>query len=95
MALTIQEKHRAREFAVKNANFMFIPTMELRKLIINSHPMTEDMNEDLRNFILEGKAIRLDPEMIIDYCDGKLSKKNTWLLDNGDIKVEPLKIDLT
>ena len=94
MALTDEEKRKAKMFAFQGASFMFLPSSYLRELIIQNHPMTKDINKDLKVFILEGKVIRLDPEMIKKYCDSKLSKNNTWLLDQGDIKVEPKKIKI-
>ncbi len=93
MALTIEEKIEAKKYAMNGANFMFIPYNSLCEKIVQNDPRTIDINSDLKIYILEG-PIRIDPEMIIKYCDGTLSKNNTWLLDQGDIKVEPLKLKL-
>ena len=94
MSLTVEEKNQALQYATNGGTFMFLPHPHLIEAITNGHPNTEGINQDLKTFILEGKAIRLDPKMIIDYCVGKLDESNTWLLDQGDIKVEPVGISL-
>lgn len=94
MKLTEDEKITAKMYAVNKASFMFIPSSYLCDLIIKGHSKTIGINDSLKIFILQKKAIRLDPKMILDYCNGTLSEKNTWLLDQGDIKVEPNKIEL-
>ena len=94
MALTDEEKRKAKMYAYQDASFMFIPNALLREMIVKNHPKTEGINPSIKILILEGKAIRLDPEMIKKYCDNKLSESNTWLLDQGDIKVEPKKIQI-
>jgi hypothetical protein len=94
MSLTVEEKRIVKQYAYQGADFMFVPSSFLRELIIKDHPMTKNINPDLKTFLLEGKAIRIDPEMIKMYCDNKLSSANTWLLDKGDIKVELKKITI-
>ena len=93
MSLTTLEKIRAKQYAVNGATFMFIPHSSLCEKIIQDDPRTVGINSDLKIYILQG-PIRLDPKMIIQYCDGTLSRNNTWLLDQGDIKVEPVKIKI-
>lgn len=94
MALNRHERLLAMGYAAEGASFMFIPSESLRKKIVNDHPMTVGINAQLKVFMLEGKAIRLDPEMVVKYCKNMLSPNNTWLLDQGDIKVEPARIEI-
>ena len=70
---------------------MFIPTNELCEKIIKKSQETKNINHVLTSIILQMKPIRLDPNMIIKYCKNKLDKNNTWLFNNGNIKVVPFK----
>lgn len=87
--LTIEEKDTALTYALNGADFMFIPTSELRSQIVLGCPQAAGINDVITSIILGGKPIRLDSKMVIKYCMGSLDKKNTWLFDNGDIMVVP------
>jgi hypothetical protein len=87
--LTSEEKHTALTYALNGADFMFIPSPELRGQIVQGCPQAVGINDVMTSIILQGKPIRLDSEMIIKYCRGSLDRNNTWLFDNGDIKVVP------
>lgn len=91
MTLNYEERAMAKQYAYNGADFMFIPSELLIQKIIHNHPQTIDINNQLKMFLLEGNALRLDPNLIIEYCDNEASKSNTWLLDQGDIKVEPAR----
>jgi hypothetical protein len=87
--LTQEERQAALTYALNGADFMFMPSPELRGQIVQGHPGSIGINDVMTAIILQGKPIRLDSKMIIKYCKGSLDRKNTWLFDNGDIKVVP------
>ena len=87
--LTPEEKSDALKYVFNGADFMFVPSSELCTMLINDSPQTHGINNVLTTLLLERKPIRLDPNMIIKYCQGTLDKNNTWLFDNGNIKVVP------
>ena len=89
MSLTNEERRRALEYAEKGSTFMFIPSAQLSNMITKGHPQTEKLNKSLRVFLIERDAIKIDTNLIVQYCRGELDNKNTWLLDHGDIKVIP------
>ena len=94
MSLTEQEKRSALSYAFKGAQFMFIPSESLCLKIVNSHSLTENLNDQLRIHLLEKQYLRLSTNMIVQYCRDALDSKNTWLLDQGDIKVIPKSFEL-
>jgi hypothetical protein len=94
MSLTAEEKKQAIAYAANDAQFFFLPTPELRTMMVKGHPMTTGIIDPLKGFLMDGKAVKLTPKMVLDYCTGRLDKKNTWLLDQGHIKVSPPKIEL-
>jgi PhoPQ-activated pathogenicity-related protein len=94
MSLTEEERKRAIEYANNHAEFMFMPTPELREKIVYNHPMTVGIIDPLRTFVLEGKPIHITAEMVVQYCKGTLDINNTWLFDQGHIKVIPQRLDL-
>ena len=87
--LTLEERDMALRYALNGADFMFIPTPELCNQIVQGCPQAVGINIIMTAIILQRKPIRLDSKMIIKYCMGTLDKKNTWLFDNGNIKVVP------
>jgi len=95
MSLTEQEKKEAKQYALKGANFMFLPSVRLMQTVARGeHPNVKDLPPAFIYVILQKKAIKIDTDMIIKYCDNTLDIKNTWVLDQGDIKVIPQQINL-
>ena len=87
--LTLEEKRTAFQYAMNGADFMFMPSPELSSKIVQGCPESIGINHVMTAIILQGKPIRLDSEMVKKYCAGTLDKKNTWLFNNGNIKVVP------
>lgn len=94
MGLTEEERKIALQYLYNGADFMFSGSSELKKLIMNNHPKTMDIEKNLKIFILEGKAIAVEPDLILKYCSKTLDENNEWLFDHGDIRVIPHKITL-
>ena len=90
--LTPEEKRMALQYALNGADFMFEPTSELCNKIVLGCPEAVGINDVMTAIILQRKPIRLDSEMIIKYCRGTLDRRNTWLFDNGNIKVVPCQL---
>ena len=89
MGLNKEERERAKVFAANGAEFMFEPYSQLCEWIAQDDPRTQGIDILLKTAILGKKAIRLDPSMILKYCDYQLDIRNTFVLDNGDIRVTP------
>ena len=93
MALTPQEKSMAYQYALNGAKFMFIPTTSLRNKVANRDIQVEKMYKGCALALLSMRPVRLNVDMVIKYCTNKLDKKNTWILDQGDIKVTPSQFE--
>ena len=85
--LTIEERRIAYQYAVNGADFMFEPSPELCSKIVQGCPESIGINHVMTAIILQRKPIRLDSETVKKYCDGSLDIRNTWLFDNGNIRV--------
>ena len=85
--LTQEEKTMAFQYALNGADFMFEPSPELCTKIVNGTPEAVGINDVMTAIILQRKPIRLDSNMVIKYCKGTLDKNNSWLFENGNIKV--------
>lgn len=94
MSLTEQEKAQALIYADGGAMFYFLPSQQLSNMVMKDAPETKEINNSLKIFIVEREAIKITTEMVVKYCRNELGKMNTWLLDNGDIKVVPEKIQI-
>jgi hypothetical protein len=94
MALTEDERKRAIEYALNGAQFQFLPSQRLVNMVSKGSSETEDVNVVFRIMIMKKEPIRLQTSMIMKYCKHKLDRQNTWLLDQGDIKVIPRKFEI-
>jgi hypothetical protein len=90
--LTPEEKQTAFQYALNGADFSFEASPELCSKIVQGCPEATGINHVLTAIILSRKPVRLDPEMIKRYCKGILDRNNTWLFDNGNIKVVPPRL---
>jgi hypothetical protein len=85
--LTVEERHTALTCATNGADFMFVPSPHLCNLLVIGSPETIGVNSTMVSILLTKKPIRLDTVTVVKYCQGTLDRKNTWLLDNGNIHV--------
>ena len=90
--LTLEEKTIAFQYARNGADFMFDPSCELCNKIVQGCPESIGINHVLVSIILQRKSIRLDSEMVMKYCRGTLDINNTWLFNNGNIRVVPSQL---
>jgi hypothetical protein len=66
--------------------FKFTPSGRLSELILkNEHPNVKSLPIAYKALFLKGEPVVIQSQMIIDYIEGTLDKKNKWLLDNGEI----------
>ena len=86
---TIEERNQALQWAKNGATFMFVPNEKLIGCIIANTPEAEGINDTLKVVLLQKNPIRMEVETIIKYCLNTLDRSNSWVLDNGDIKVTP------
>ena len=94
MKLTRQERQEALTYAFNGATFYFVPSEKLSNMVIKGHPMTQDLNDTISIYLIQKDEIRLETNMVVNYCKYALDEKNTWLLDQGDIKVIPRTIEI-
>ena len=94
MALTEEERKQAIEYALNGAQFQFLPSQLLANMVTKDSFKTEGVNVIFRIMIMRREPIRLKTSLIMKYCKYKLDKQNTWLLDQGDIKVIPKRFEI-
>ena len=87
--LTPEEKRTALQHVVNGADFMFEPSPELCNKIVQGCPESIGINSTMTSILLQRKSIRLDPETVKKYCINTLDRNNTWLFNNGNIRVIP------
>ena len=93
--LTDDEKRQVLNYAANGADFYFIPSSTLVNYVVKNTPEVEKIAKTFRTMIIQQEPILIDPKMIVKYCRGKLDRKNTFVLDNGDIKVLPVELPKT
>jgi len=90
-----QEVSRVKQWIKNGANFMFIPSYKLLEMTAkNKHPKIKKLPDVFKYVIMQNKPIRIEPQMALDYYEGKLDENNTFLLSHGDIKIIPQKIHI-
>ena len=68
--------------------FYFIPSQRLKDLILqNTHPIIQDLPQDLKIIFLEHKGVALTNDMVLNFVEGSLDTNNKFILDNGEIRV--------
>jgi len=92
--LTFEERGQAITYAMNGATFMFIPSTQLRNMIAVGSPETTALPDVFQYVLLQNESIRMESDMIVKYCKGILDRKNTWILDHGDIKVVPPRFEI-
>ena len=93
MSLTEQEKQTAIQYAFNGATFMFLPSVKLCNTVAKDGLRVKGINRVLKYALLQRKPLRLDSGMLIKYCNGTLDANNSWVLDQGDIKVVPSQFE--
>jgi len=71
-----------------NLEIYFIPSSRLKEIVMKGdNPMFADMPDIRKSEILSGYAIRIQNRMVIEFLNGELDEKNSFILSNGEIKV--------
>ncbi|HUS48937.1 MAG TPA: hypothetical protein VMZ91_02125 [Candidatus Paceibacterota bacterium] len=90
-----KEVAEVKRFIKKGAEFMFIPSPKLVEMVAkNEHMLVKKLPEVFKCVLLENKPIHIEGELALDYYDGVLDDDNSFILDNGDIKIIPTKINI-
>ena len=92
--LTNEERRRVYEYASNGAEFFFIPSSHLKEMIARDEGVVSGVAPSFKAVMLSKDPIRIDSKMVMKYCFHKLDRKNTFILDNGDIKVIPIPIKI-
>tara|TARA_Y100000310_G_scaffold188861_1_gene188850 strand:- start:5056 stop:5457 length:402 start_codon:yes stop_codon:yes gene_type:complete len=68
--------------------FYFLPSARLRELVLKGeHPNVKTLPKAYVQLFLEGKAVMVENQMVINYLEGTGTAQNAWLLDLGEIRV--------
>jgi len=96
MSLTEQETRQALQYAVNGAMFMYRATDKMSMEILGGSPVVKGMVPFVQQMLMTRQWINLDSNTVIEYCKKTLDSRNTYVLDNSDIKVipEPVNINI-
>lgn len=89
-ALSSEQKTKLAN-AINNdptVEFFIVATDNLRNFIIKGHPVASQLPKIWAQTFLEGKGIRIEKSMVKFWIEGKLDKRNTFVLNNCEIRVE-------
>lgn len=71
-----------------NVTFFILPTPQLLNLIEkNEHPYIKLLPDKIKSNFLQGYGISITSDMVINFLNGSLDEKNTFLLKTGEIRV--------
>ena len=72
-----------------DVEFFYVPSADIRSRIVKGDDVElNKINNDLKTIILEGHAFKISRDMVIRYIEDTLDKMNTFMLNNGEIRVE-------
>jgi len=73
----------------EDIEFFYVPSSDIRnRLIKGDDAELNRINKDLKVIIIDGHSFRISKDMVIKYVEGTLDRMNTFMLDNGEIRVE-------
>jgi len=76
----------------KEVEFYFVPSQELRNRIARGgDPILDQLPESAKKIILTcppGKGISQYNQMVLKYIEGTLDKRNSYVFDLGEIRVQ-------
>jgi hypothetical protein len=88
-----EEAATVRQWLGKGAEYMFIPSGKLKTMVSQEeHPFIKSMPDSFKYVILTGSPICVDEEMVLEYYEGRLDYKNTFVFDHGDIRITPQRL---
>jgi hypothetical protein len=65
-----------------------VPSILLKEIILKGEdPLILGLPDKIKSIILEGHGIAIEKSMIIKWLEGKLDTKNSFILDNSEIRV--------
>ncbi|MFW6025650.1 MAG: hypothetical protein ACOCRX_04845 [Candidatus Woesearchaeota archaeon] len=92
----LEEVKKVKKAIKDKADFVFIPHDKLVKDILhNSNLYAKELPSNVKKILLAKKGLRISPRIVLKYYKGVLDKKNSYILDNGDVQIIRQKIDLT
>jgi len=94
MSLTVEERQQAITYAANGAMFMFRATDKFALEITNGGQASVGLPKFLQIMLMKREWINLDNKTVIKYCNNTLDRRNTYVLENSDIKVIPEPIDI-
>ncbi len=77
------------KIARDDVEFFYVPSTDIRyRLAKGDDPELNKINSEIKAIILEGHAFKISKSMVIAYLAGTLDKMNSFMLSNGEIRVE-------
>jgi hypothetical protein len=92
MSFTEDESKMALQYAVNGAMFMYRASIKLSNEILNCGPASNGLPEFVKIMLIKRDWINIDSGMVSKYCKKNLDSRNSYIFDNGDIKVIPEKL---
>lgn len=72
----------------KDVPFFFIPSSNLREMISrNEHPYIKKLPDIVKSIYLSGRGYLIHQDTVVKYMEGTLDIKNTFIFDNGEIRI--------
>ncbi len=87
--LTREDIGRIRQWTSNHDMFFYlIPSPELCEMVIkNEHPCVKSLPSSYKILFAQKTPVYIDNKMVLDYIEGKLDTKNSFILSHGEIRV--------
>lgn len=75
-------------FNDQNVTFYILPNAKLQQIIAKGqHPVSRGMPVNRKAQLLSGSGVVVTSRMVWNFLNGKLDQKQTFILENSDIRV--------
>ncbi len=85
-------KEQIKEIKTKlqknDVTFFIVPTAQLKEIITKGEsPLVQGLASSICLPILEGNGVIISTRMLIEWMEGKLDIRNSFILNNSDIRI--------
>ena len=71
-----------------NVELFFVPSVELQELVTkNEHPYVKEIPDSRRAELISAHPVMIQKLLVWRWINGELDEKNSFILNNGDIRV--------
>lgn len=79
----------------KDIEIVCFPTSKLKEMIAkNEHPIVKELGATIKKIFLEGNGFLIQKKMVVEWIEGRLDNRHSFILENSDLRIRQDKVSL-